>query len=112
MLHRTLVPAILLSSILGVHAADWPQYRGPSGDGHSPDKIVFPMGGAAPKQIWKAPSEGGFSSFAVSNGRAFTLSLKDAEGAKQESVVAFDAKTGKELWFAPLNFPKYDGGGE
>jgi len=112
MLHRTLVPAILLSSILGLHAADWPQYRGPSGDGHSPDKIAFPMGGAAPRQIWKAPSEGGFSSFAVANGRAFTLSLKDSEGAKQESVVALDAKTGKELWFAPLNFPKYDGGGD
>jgi outer membrane protein assembly factor BamB len=112
MLYRTLVPALLLSSALGVHAVDWSQYRGPSGDGHSPDKIVFPMGGAAPKQVWKAPSEGGFSSFAVANGRAFTLSLKDSEGAKQESVVAFDAKTGKELWFAPLNFPKYDGGGD
>ena len=112
MLYRTLVPAILLSSAMGIHGADWPQYRGPSGDGHSPDKIVFPMGGAAPKQIWKAPSEGGFSSFAVSMGRAFTLSLKDIDGAKQESVVAFDAKTGKELWFAPLNFPKYDGGGD
>jgi outer membrane protein assembly factor BamB len=111
MLYRTLVPAILLSSVLGVHATDWPQYRGPSGDGHSPDKIVFPMGGAAPKQVWKAPSEGGFSSFAVANGRAFTLSLKDIDGAKQESVVAFDAKTGKELWFAPLNVAKYDGGG-
>jgi len=111
MLYRTLVPALILSSIVGVHAADWPQYRGPSGDGHSPDKIVFPMGGAAPKQVWKVPSEGGFSSFAVANGRAFTLSLKDSGGAKQESVVAYDAKTGKELWFAPLNFPTYDGGG-
>jgi outer membrane protein assembly factor BamB len=115
MLHRTLVPAILLSSILGVHAADWPQYRGPSGDGHSPDKIVFPMGGAAPKQVWKTPSIGGFSSFAVSNGRAFTLSLRDVDGAPQECLVALDAKTGKELWFAALNVanfaqPGKDGG--
>ena len=59
-----------------------------------------------------APSDGGFGSFAVAGGRAFTLSLKEAEGAKQESVVAFDVKTGKELWFAPLNFAKYDGGGD
>jgi outer membrane protein assembly factor BamB len=107
MLYRTLVPAILLSSALGVHATDWPQYRGPSGDGHSPDKIVFPMGGAAPKQVWKAPSIGGYSSFAVSNGRAFTLSLKDVDGASQECLVAFDAKTGKELWFAALSVANY-----
>jgi outer membrane protein assembly factor BamB len=109
MLHRTLVPFILLSSALGVHATDWPQYRGPSGDGHSPDKIVFPMGGAAPKQLWKEPSIGGFSSFCVSNGRAFTLSLKDVDGASQECLVAFDAKTGKELWFAALNVASYIG---
>jgi len=112
MLNRTLVPVILLSSALAAHSAEWTQYRGPSGDGHSPDKVVLPTGSAAPKQVWKAPSDGGFSSFAVSNGRAFTLSLKDVEGAKQESLVAFDAKTGKELWFKPLSFVKYDGGGD
>jgi outer membrane protein assembly factor BamB len=58
------------------------------------------------------PSEGGFSSFAVSGARAFTLSLKDAEGVRQESLVALVANTGKELWFAPLNVAKYDGGGD
>lgn len=109
--HHLLAPLLVLTS-LPLHAVDWPQYRGPSGDGRSPEKLVLPMGGVAPKQVWKTPSEGGFSSFAVAGGRAFTLSLKDAEGAKQESIVALDAKTGKELWFAPLNFPKYDGGGD
>src|SRR5215212_2355350 len=103
--------AVLALSTLSATAADWPQYRGPTGDGRAPEKIAsWPAGG--PKQIWKVPSEGGFSSFAVAGGRAFTLSLKDAEGAKQESVVALDAKTGKELWFAPLNFAKYDNGGD
>lgn len=109
---RLLVPALVITSALQLHAVDWSQYRGPSGDGKSPEKIVLPKGGAAPKQVWKAPSEGGFGSFAVAGGRAFTLSLKEAEGAKQESVVAFDVKNGKELWFAPLNFAKYDGGGD
>ncbi len=111
MKHRALLPLLTLAA-LPLHAVDWPQYRGPGGDGVSPEKIVLPLGGAAPKQIWKVPSEGGFGSFAVAGGRAFSLSLKDAEGAKQESLVAYDAKTGKELWFAPLNFPKYDGGGD
>jgi outer membrane protein assembly factor BamB len=109
---RFLVPALALSVTLPLHAVDWPQYRGPSGDGKSPEKIVIPAGKTAPKQVWKVPSDSGFSSIAVAGGRAFTLSLKDAEGAKQESVVAYDAKTGKELWFAPLNVPNFgnDGG--
>ncbi len=109
---RTLVPALIVVSTLQLHALDWPQYRGLTGDGISSEKIVLPKAGATPKQIWKTPSEGGFSSFTVAGGRAFTLSLKEADGAKQESVVAFDAKTGKELWFAPLNFAKYGGGGD
>ena len=112
MFNRTFVPALLFSSAIAVHATEWTQYRGPSGDGHTPDKITFPMGGAAPKQVWKTPSEGGFSSFAVSTGRAFTLILKDVDGAKQECLVALDAKTGKELWSAALNVADYVKGGD
>ena len=109
-LHSTL-PVFLALTSLSALAADWPQYRGPNGDGRAAEKIAsWPAGG--PKQVWKMPSEGGFSSFAVAGGRAFTLSLKEAEGGKQESLVAMDAKSGKELWFAPLNFAKYDGGGD
>jgi outer membrane protein assembly factor BamB len=95
-----LLPATLL-------AGDWPQYRGPAGDGVSSENLGKLWKGAPPKVAWKAPSEGGFSSFSVAGGRAFTLSLKEFEGAVQESLVALDAKTGKEVWAAPLNFAKY-----
>ena len=109
MLARHLIPLLALTATL--HAVDWPQYRGPLTTGATPEKILKPWTGAAPKLLWKVPSEGGFSSFAVAGTRAFTLSLKEIDGAKQESVVAHDAATGKELWAAPLNFAKYDGGG-
>jgi outer membrane protein assembly factor BamB len=33
------------------------------------------------------------------------------DGADQEVLIALDAATGKELWSAPLNVAKYDGGG-
>ena len=104
--------AALLTLTFSASALDWPQYRGPGSDGRTSEKIVRPWGTAGPKQVWKIPSEGGFSSFAVSGGRAFTLSLKDAEGVRQEALVALDANTGKEVWVAPLNFAKYDGGGD
>ncbi len=109
-LARTLLPLALLTSVAA--AADWPQYRGLLGNGTSAEKIMKPWTGGAPTQVWKAPSEGGFSSFAVGGGKAFTLALKEVEGAKQEALIALDANTGKELWIAPLNVAKYDGGGD
>ena len=108
---RLLVPILVALSALPVHAINWPQYRGPTTDGRTTEQIGHVWSSSGPRQIWKVPSEGGFSSFAVAGGRAFTLALKEADGAKQESLVALDANTGKELWFAPLNFAKYDGGG-
>ena len=81
------------------------------GDGGTPEKIAKPWT-TSPTIVWKAPEEGGFASMAVAGGKAFTLALHDIEGAKQEALVALDANTGKELWAAPLNFAKYDGGGD
>jgi outer membrane protein assembly factor BamB len=102
----------LFLTALPLSAADWSQFRGPTTDGVSPEKIAKPWTAGAPKTVWKVPSEGGFSSLVVSGGRAFTLALKESGGTKQESLVALDANSGKELWFGPLNFPKYDGGGD
>lgn len=110
---RPLFPIVVFFlATLPLHAVNWPQYRGPTTDGRTTEQIGHVWSGAGPKRMWKVPSEGGFSSFAVAGGRAFTLALKDADGAKQESLTALDANTGKELWFAPLNFAKYDGGGD
>jgi outer membrane protein assembly factor BamB len=107
---RTFLP--LLALPLTLVAADWPGYRGVSGIGVTAEKVGKLWTSAPPKQVWKTESEGGFSSFAIGGGKAFTLSLKDIEGAKQEALVALDAASGKEAWSAPLNFAKYDGGGD
>jgi outer membrane protein assembly factor BamB len=107
---RLILAALFTATTL--HAAPWQQYRGPSADGRSPEKIAKPWDDKGPKVLWKVPSEGGFSSFTVAGNRAFTLSLKDTDGVNQESLVALDANTGKELWFAPLTVAKYDGGGD
>ena len=112
MTNHRLFLLVLTASASTALGADWPQYRGPSGDGRTSETIGKPWTSGAPKQVWKVPSEGGFSSFAVGGGRAFTLTLKEAQGAKQECIVALDANTGKEQWFAPLNVAKYDGGGD
>lgn len=93
--------------------AGWPAYRGANLDGVSTEKLVatsFPAAG--PRALWKTPSPGGFSSFTVGGGHAYTLITREIEGAKRETVVALDAETGKELWASPLGTAKYDGGGD
>ena len=85
-------------------AADWPQWRGPNRDDHSPDKGLlqsWPKEG--PKQVWLNENVGlGYAGFAVADGRLFTMGLREG----QEFLIALDAGTGKELWAAPAG-PRY-----
>ena len=109
------IPAILATlivSTVSLHALDWPQYRGAAGDGRTAEKIVKPWPATGPKVLWKVAAPGGFSSFSVAGGKAFTLVLRDIDGASQETLLALDANTGKELWIAPLGSVKFDGGGD
>jgi outer membrane protein assembly factor BamB len=77
---------------------DWPQWRGPKRDGVSVERGLlkdWPAGG--PKLAWKAAGAGeGYSSFATSNGRLYTLGARGGT----EYVIAYDAETGKRLWEA------------
>jgi outer membrane protein assembly factor BamB len=102
--------SVLLACPLAVHAADWSQYRGAAGDGVSQETLKWNAAGL--KSVWKTPSVGGFSSLSVAGGRAFTLCLRDLDGASQEFLTVQDAASGKELWAAPLTVAKYDKGGE
>jgi outer membrane protein assembly factor BamB len=78
---------------------DWPQWRGPKRDGVSAERGLlktWPSGG--PPLAWKAAGAGeGYSSFAISNGRLFTLGAR----AGMEYVIAYDVATGKRLWETP-----------
>lgn len=112
MLTRSIVPALLLLTVATLPAADWPQYRGVNGDGLTAEKVAKPWSSNGPKVLWKVPTEGGFSSLVVAANRAFTLISRTVDGAPQESLLALDANTGKELWVAPLGPVRYDGGGD
>src|SRR5438046_137014 len=56
----SLAGGALLTSCAGSLAEDWPQFRGPRGDGVSTEKILWPANG--PKRLWKVNTPGGFSS--------------------------------------------------
>lgn len=85
-------------------AADWPQYRGASHDGTSSEKIAKSWPAEGPKTVWKVPMGEGFSAVSVAGGKAFCFASRE----EQETVVAMDAKTGKEIWAVPLDKKIYD----
>lgn len=95
--------ALFASSI---QAQQWPQYRGPGTTGKLASTNLE-LGSKKLKLHWKIPTKLGFSSFAVSNGKAVTLVARD----QQEICIALDAKTGKELWATSLDSSPYNGGG-
>ncbi len=60
--------------------------------------------------MWKKPIGGGRASFAVADGRAFTIEQR----RQQEVVAAYDVMTGRELWTSAwqARFSQWMGGGE
>ena len=101
----------LVSFAATISADDWPFWRGRALDGVSHEtgwSTTWPTEG--PKRLWKASVGIGFSSVAVLEGRLFTLGNRN----ETDTVYAFDAETGKELWkhsyACPLDAIYYEGG--
>ncbi len=96
LLSLTILVLCLSTKILAQTGGDWPQWRGANRDGISKETGLlkeWPANG--PPLMWKASGAGGgYSSFAVANGRLFTLGLR----GDREYVVAFDVATGKQAW--------------
>jgi outer membrane protein assembly factor BamB len=72
----------------------WTDFRGPRRDGSytGPVNTNWPAAGLTP--IWKQPVGGGYASFVIASGRAFTI---EQRGPK-EVAAAYDVKSGRELW--------------
>jgi outer membrane protein assembly factor BamB len=85
-------------SLLLMTAADWPQFRGPGGQGHSTESGL-PLEWSEYKNVsWKAPVEGlGWSSPVVANGRVWLTTATEEQDVISLRAIAFDAKTGREL---------------
>lgn len=77
-----------------VHA-NWPGFRGPHQSGEYDATPIFtnwPPTGL--RCLWRQACGGGYSSFAMADGRAFTLEQRRDD----EVLVAYDIETGRELW--------------
>src|SRR5437660_2819686 len=103
--------AALVIVVHPVGAADWPQWRGPHRDGHSPETGLmksFPPGG--PKLVWTFEKAGvGYSAPAVVGGKVYCL----GDDARESVIFALDLATGKQLWRTPFGstYQENHGGG-
>jgi outer membrane protein assembly factor BamB len=89
--------SLALTLALTLSAADWPGFRGPTGQGVAEDKGLPLKWSATEGVAWKAEVPGeGWSSPAVVGNRVFVTTATD--GGKTGRVLAFAADTGKPLW--------------
>ena len=95
---------ILAAATITVHAEDWPQFRGPTGQGHSAERGLPLDWSETRNVVWKTPIAGvGWSSPVVAGGRAWITTAIDGgtpgRGPVSSSlrVLAFDVATGREV---------------
>jgi len=73
----------------------WSDFRGPNRDGRyaaTGIRTSWPREGL--RRLWKQPVGGGYASFVVADGRAFTIEQR----RDREVVAAYDVQSGHELW--------------
>ena len=76
-------------------SVDWTDFRGPRRDGHYDElPIMTNWPAPGPPLLWRQPVGGGYASFVIAKGRAFTIEQR----RQQEVVAAYDLETGRELW--------------
>ena len=99
-----IVMSLFLSPSLTLVAADWNAFRGPAGDGVSPEKKAPTKWSKTENVAWKVKlPQPGNSSPIVSKGRVFLTCAGDSEG-KKRSLYCIDAKSGEQLWEKTVSY--------
>ncbi|HYE31080.1 MAG TPA: PQQ-binding-like beta-propeller repeat protein [Methylomirabilota bacterium] len=96
----TLVRALVLATLINTaFATDWPQFRGPTHQGHSTDRNIPTEWGPDKNVAWKTEIPGGgWSSPSVVQGKVYlTTAIKEGDGLSLRAL-CLNAATGKILW--------------
>ncbi|MDQ6630789.1 MAG: PQQ-like beta-propeller repeat protein, partial [Verrucomicrobiota bacterium] len=76
-------------------SAYWTDFRGPNRDGRYDEKPIltnWPANGL--RELWRQPVGGGYASFVIAEGRAYTIEQRRDD----EVNTAYDVETGAEIW--------------
>ncbi|HWP42041.1 MAG TPA: PQQ-binding-like beta-propeller repeat protein, partial [Blastocatellia bacterium] len=73
----------------------WTDYRGPNRDGRYDElRVLATWPASGPPELWRQPVGGGYASFVVAEGVAYTIEQR----REKEVVAAYDVETGREIW--------------
>lgn len=77
-----------------VLAEDWPQWRGPQGDGIVREEGLAEKWPDALKPLWTADAGTGFATPVAKEGKVYLFTMID----KKDALICYDAESGRELW--------------
>ena len=88
--------AALLCATTAVHASDWPQFRGPTGQGHAPDRSAPLTWSETENVAWKAAVPGrGWSSPVIGDGLVWlTTAVTERGEGTSLRLLAYDTGSG------------------
>ncbi|MFN8856582.1 MAG: PQQ-binding-like beta-propeller repeat protein, partial [Planctomycetaceae bacterium] len=91
-----LLKIAVVAALLG---GDWPQFRGPNADAHSPGPATPLEWSDSQHVAWKISIPGlGWSSPSVAGGKVYlTTAVPEGDGLSLRAL-AIDAQTGKLIW--------------
>ena len=97
-MRRTFYLLLFTFSLQASPSAQWPEFRGPGGQGHAAPGRA-PLEWTETKNVvWKVPVRGrGWSSPVIGNGRVWVTTSVAAAGGASLRAVALDAESGGEL---------------
>jgi outer membrane protein assembly factor BamB len=101
---RIVLQLLLVLVAVFARAEDWPQFRGPSGQGHSTERGVPFEWSETRNVLWKTRVPGsGWSSPVVAGGRVWVTSASEVVGGSNRAIdaslrtLAFDVETGRQV---------------
>ncbi|MDH4455834.1 MAG: PQQ-binding-like beta-propeller repeat protein [Verrucomicrobiota bacterium] len=98
-----LAPLLLAAFATSILAADWPAWRGPTGDGHAAAGQKLPVKWSESENlIWKAEVRGRGHGSPIVMGGQVLLATADVE-TEEQLVLSFDRATGKSRWEAVVH---------
>ncbi len=79
-------------------AGNWPQFRGPSRDGISPDTTPLARSWPAPgpRELWSADMGEGYAGAAILNGRVYVMDYDQPK--RQDALRCLSLEDGREIW--------------
>jgi outer membrane protein assembly factor BamB len=88
---------ILMPGVIVTYAQNWPGFRGPNGDGTSPETNLPVKWDSVTNVLWKVPVPGtGYSSPAIWNDKLFlTTALIESQ---EKVLLCYNLKNGSLLW--------------